>query len=202
MRRPALVLLAALLFAAPAGAAEVQKSGSQVFSGRFMAGAHIAGGQIRFDGNSVGGYKFHLDFAGRLKETDKLSLWLGGGFGYTLGTYGLGIGHHDIQLWVLVRLTFEKLVKIPLVPYVEAGVGGDALVYNVTSGNLSGGAFAFRVGGGVHYWLFKFLALGVETHVALGPGFYPVAISGGCPSGNCLGFWGNLDIVFGARFAF
>ena len=64
-------------------------------------------------------------------------------------------------------LTFEKLIPIPLVPFARAGVGGDVLFYGNTAG-----AFVLRFGGGVHYYLLKWLGLGVETNFTFGPGFY------------------------------
>ncbi len=191
--------VALLMLAALPARAEIQKSGSQIFN-RFQLGIHPAGAQIRFDGLSVGGYKFMLDFSGKIKDTDKLTLWFGGGFNYTLGTYDPPPSRHDLQVWAFVALTFEKLLKIPLVPFVRFGVGGDILLYELPIGNLSGGAFIFRIGGGVHYYIIKQLGLGFETNFTFGPGFYPAAIAGGI--GSTTSFYGNWDFGFGARVAF
>jgi hypothetical protein len=195
----ALALVAAL--ALPARA-EIQKSGSQVFTGRFLLGIHPVGGQIRFEGLSVAGYKFSADFSGKIKETDKLTLWLGGGLAYALGTYGFAFGNHGLSLNAFLTLTFEKLVKIPLVPFVRAGIGGDILLYSSTAGNLAGGAFTFRVGTGVHYYIIKALGLGVETHFTFGPGFYPSAITPGGGVGTNTAFFGNWDFLAGLRAHF
>jgi hypothetical protein len=178
--------------------ADIQKSGPEEFPGKFQVGFHPLGGQTGFNLNSVSGYKLTADFSGLLKSMDKLGLWLGGGFNYTAGifgcyAYGFGVPSscgHDLQFWVFVMLTMEKLVpKIPLVPFVRGGVGGDILIFSTT-----GGAFAVRVGGGVHYYILKNLGLGVETNFTFGPSFFPAPIGSG--------FYGNWDIGLGARFAF
>jgi hypothetical protein len=145
------------------------------------------------------------DFAAILKSMDKLTLWLGGGFAWAHPSYTCGIAStacaNDVMFDVFVRLTFEKLMKIPLVPYAQAGIGGDILVYD---GSNVGGGIPFKVGGGVHYWLLKNLGLGAYTNFAFGPGIYPVARTGMCGPGNstCVGFYGNWDIGFGGTFAF
>lgn len=215
-RRPlvlALLLLGSLSLSAPARAAGIQKSGPQVFPGKFQVGFHPFGFQVAFDDRSTGGYKLAADFSGMLKGFEKLSLWLGGGLAYGHPTYscfgGLGVGvvgrgrgcAHDVQIWVFVRLTLEKIMKIPLVPYVQVGVGGDILLY--ANGELGGGV-PIRVGGGIHYYLLKNLGLGLETNFSMGPGVYPAAGTGiGCGgAGTCIGFFGNWDVGLGARFAF
>ncbi|MFI5289067.1 MAG: hypothetical protein ACHQ17_05430 [Polyangia bacterium] len=203
-----------LVFALPAHA-EIQKSGSEVFPGKFAVGFHPIGVQAAFDSTSTSGYKLSMDFAGVVANLSKLTVWVGGAFSYTYPAFGCGNGNvivngnvitaggfggcaHDVELGVFVRLTFEKLIHIPLVPYVQAGLAGDFLVFG---GNTSlGGAFAFpRFGGGVEYYLTKNIGLGVQTDFALGPGSYPGCGNNGS---NCVGFWGNWDFLMGARFAF
>jgi hypothetical protein len=60
-------------------------------------------------------------------------------------------------------------------------------------GNTAG-AFVLRLGGGVHYYLFKWLGLGIETNFTFGPGFFG--------NGGGTLFYGNWDFGLGARFAF
>jgi hypothetical protein len=198
MRSPAILIV--LLLAAPAARAEIQKSGSQIFN-RFQLGIHPGGAQVRFDDRSVGGYKFALDFAGKVKDTDKLTLWIGGGFNYTFGTYTTPPQNHDLQVWAFAMLTLEKLLKIPLVPFVRFGIGGDILLYETLVGNLAGGAFIFRLGGGIHYYIIRQLGLGFETNFTVGPGFYPAGVVPG-GVGTVTSFYGNWDFMFGARVAF
>jgi hypothetical protein len=207
MNRARALLVVLLLAPSLAHAAEVQKSGPEVWPGKFQVGFHPLGWQTGFNGNSVSGYKLTADFSGLIASPEKLSVWLGGGMNYTAGVYGCfgggtvngvtfaGDCGHDLQLWVFVMLSLEKIVtKIPLVPFVRMGLGGDVLFYNDTAG-----AFILRVGGGVHYWLFKFLGLGLETNFTFGPGFY----GNGTGFGHIgTAFYGTWDFGLGARFAF
>jgi hypothetical protein len=186
-----LTLAAALLAAAPAHATEIQKSGPQLFPGKLQVGVTVIGFQAGFVSQTPSGYKLTADIAGLIASPGKLSLWLGGGMNYAIGFFGCYVTDcgGDLQLWAFVMLTFEKLLKIPLVPFARAGVGGDVLFY----GNV-GGAFVLRFGGGAHYYLFKWLGLGLETNFTFGPGFY------GGGAGTL--FYGNWDFGLGARFAF
>ncbi|HEX9102162.1 MAG TPA: hypothetical protein VF997_08170 [Polyangia bacterium] len=189
-----MTLAGALLAAAPAHA-QIQTKGPEVFTGKLQIGFHPIGFQTGFNGQSPSGYKLTADIAGLIASPGKLSLWLGGGVGYAAGFYscyvvnGVSNCGGDLQLWAFVMLTFEKLLPIPLVPFARAGVGGDVLFYGNTAG-----AFVLRVGGGVHYYLLKWLGLGLETNFTFGPGFY------GGGAGTL--FYGNWDFGLGARFAF
>ena len=58
-------------------AAEIQKSGPEVFPGKFAVSVNPFGVQAAFDGFSTGGYKFAADFAANLKSMEKLTIWLG-----------------------------------------------------------------------------------------------------------------------------
>lgn len=203
-----LTTLTALTFGATAHA-EIQKSGSEVFPGKFAVGVHPLGVQAGFNG-PTSGYKLNFDFAGLIKSTDKLSIWLGGAFSYTYPVFDCGgnvtvngnliVGNgdcaHDVAVEMFVRITMEKLVHIPLVPYVEAGIGGDFMPY--FDGRGLGGAVELpRFGAGAEYYLTKNIGLGVQTDFAFGPGIYRN------PNGTTfVGFWGNWDFLLGARFAF
>jgi hypothetical protein len=191
MTRVSLVLLVAA--SSTIARAQVQTTGSEAFN-KIQIGVHPLGFQVGFGDRSPTGYKLTGDLAGLIAPLGSAgSVWIGGGLNYTYGfTYcinGTNDCGHDLQLWAFVMMTFEKAIKIPLVPFARAGVGGDVLIYNAVAG-----AFAFRVGGGVHYYLLKWLGLGVETNFTVGPGFYP----------NGLGthLYGSWDLGLGARFAF
>ncbi len=187
-----LTMTVALLAAAPASA-QVQTKGPEIFPGKLQVGFHPIGFQTGFNGNSPSGYKVMADVSGLIAQPGKLSLWLGGGINFAAGFYGCYVVNavsncgDDLQMWAFVMLTFEKLIPIPLVPFARAGVGGDVLFYGNTAG-----AFIFRVGGGVHYYLFKWLGLGLETNFTFGPGFYNPGTA----------FYGTWDFGVGARFAF
>jgi hypothetical protein len=192
IRALAVLTMAATLFAAAPAHAQIQSKGPEIFPGKLQVGVTVIGFQAGFVNTSPSGYKLTADFSGLLASPGKLSLWLGGGFNYAIGFFGCDINANcggDLQLWAFVMLTFEKLLKIPLVPFARAGVGGDVLFYGNTAG-----AFVLRVGGGAHYYLLKWLGVGLETNFTFGPGFY------GGGAGTL--FYGNWDFGLGARFAF
>ena len=183
-------MAAALLTAAPAQA-EIQTHGPELFPGKLQVGFHPLGFQTGFGNRSPSGYKLTADLSGLIAPVSFGGVWLGGGINYAAGFYSCYVNDcgGDLQLWAFVMLTFEKLLPIPLVPFARAGVGGDVLFYGGTAG-----AFVLRFGGGVHYYLLKWLGLGIETNFTMGPGFYP--------NGVGTHFYGNWDFGLGARFAF
>ncbi|HEY7958098.1 MAG TPA: hypothetical protein VII38_22510, partial [Polyangia bacterium] len=81
-----------LVFALPAHA-EIQKSGSEVFPGKFAVGFHPIGVQAAFDSTSTSGYKLSMDFAGVVANLSKLTVWVGGAFSYTYPAFGCGNGN-------------------------------------------------------------------------------------------------------------
>ncbi len=193
MIRPLLAVALVAALAAPA-AADIQKSGPEVFPGNFQVGAHVIGGQFGFTGFETSGFRLQLDFAGRIKEFDKFSLWVGGGIHYTAGGLfacaGCAAFQSEFGFWGFVEISLEKLMnKIPLVPYVRAGPDGGLLYYGA-----AGGYFAIRFQAGIHYWLTKNIGLGGEAAFDVGAGFYPGALP--------TGFYGTVDFELGARFAF
>jgi hypothetical protein len=186
------ISLVVVLAVGGVASAQIQKQGSEVFPGKFQVGFSPLGVTVDFRGAGPG-YKFTADFAGRLAERSNLGIYLGGGINYALtpGPTNTPLGH-DVQLWVFVMLTLEKLVKIPLVPMVQMGVGTDIFL---ADSNYIGGTFAFRLGGGVHYYLTKNVGLGVETHFTFGPlaqNLNPTQYT----------WYGQWDFLLGGRFAF
>jgi hypothetical protein len=191
MRAFVLVATTAALFAGSTAHAQVQSQGPEVFPGKLEASVEPIGAQAGFVNRSPTGYKLLADFAGLIAPVGFGGVWLGGGLNYS---YGLSYCYFNdcggvFGLWVFAMMTFEKLIPIPLVPFARAGVGGDVLLYSATAG-----AFIFRVGGGAHYYILKWLGLGLETNFSFGPGFYP----------NGVGtlFYGHWDFGMGARFNF
>jgi hypothetical protein len=193
MRALAITLAAVALLASTPASAQVQSKGPELFPGKLQVGVTIIGFQAGFENLSPSGYKLTSDISGLVAPVSIGGIWVGGGINYAAGFWNcsnnnFGCGG-DLQLWAFAMLTFEKLIPIPLVPFVRAGLGGDVLFYNNDAG-----AFIFRFGGGVHYYLLKWLGLGVETNFTLGPGFY------GNNGGTA--FYGSWDFGIGARFAF
>jgi hypothetical protein len=200
MMRPLAVLALTCALAAPARA-QIQTSGPEVWPGKLQVGVHPIGGQYGFNDNrEPSGYRGTVDIAGLLKQFDQVSLWLGGGVGFTHGGFVACAGcDNQVDFWVFVELSLEKLFNIPLVPFFRAGPGGGVLLY---TGDNNFGMFTFRVGSGIHYFLTKNIGLGAEMNINLGAGFF-----NDCPAGvQCrfggTEFFGTWDGELGARFAF
>jgi hypothetical protein len=191
MRMLVLIAASATLLASAPGRAQVQKRGPEVFPGKLEASVEPVGFQAGFAERSPTGYKLHADFAGVIAPVRFGSVWLGAGLNFTYGTnacYVTACGQ-DFGLWLFTMLTFEKLIPIPLVPFARAGIGGDVLFYDDIAG-----AAVVRVGGGAHYYLLKWLGLGLETNFSFGPGIYPRG------AGTLL--YGHWDFGMGVRFNF
>ncbi len=145
--------------------------GSFVFPGKFFATVHALGVATTFDFPTFPIYKMALNFGGRIASLSKVTIWLGG---------ELNIGGREnyalLEPGIFVMITLEKLLTIPLVPFVRAGIAGGAGVhfgYNNGgfNGNTTDGAVWLKVGGGLHYFVTKNIGLGGETGFAFGPGF-------------------------------
>jgi hypothetical protein len=180
-----------LLLPSARARAELQTRGPEVFPGKLEASLDPAGFQAGFRERTPTGYKLHAEFAGQVAPVNFGGVWLGGGLTFAHGTnacFVVSCGE-DFGLWLFVMLTFEKLIPIPLVPFVRAGIGGDVLFYDDIAG-----ALAFRVGGGAHYYLLRWLGIGLQTNFTVGPGFYPRGV------GSLL--YGHWDFGTGVRFNF
>lgn len=188
-------VLLVLVVGGSARAVPPQTHGPELFPGKLQIGVTVVGFQAGFVSLATSGYKITSDVSGLIAPLKPGGLWLGGGINYTAGFFGCsafnGCGG-DLQLWAFAMLTLEKLMPFPLVPFVRAGLGGDVEFYGGTVG-----AFILRFGGGVHYYVFKWLGLGLETNFTLGPGFY-----GNAAGQSGTGFYGSWDFGLGARFAF
>ncbi len=199
-------LAAALLLALPMTAhAEIQTSGPETFPGKVMIGARPLGVQLQFNDAWVGAngtgyvygvsdrmlYKFAIDVAGIVANLQKVTLWLGGEV--NLGGRG---NLAFLEPGIFVQITLEKLLKIPLVPMVRAGVSGPIYIPYGYTGAAIAGAAQLKVGAGAYYFLTKNIGLGADTDFAFGPGFQKI-------NNNLnVGFSGFWDFTVGARFAF
>jgi len=195
------VVLVALAITPVAARAQIQKSGSQSWPGKVMLGVHPIGVQAWFAndivytgsglgrGNLYGEYKLMIDFSGIIARPGPLTVWLGGGF--NIATAGEA-GNTLLEPWMFVILSFERLIKIPLVPFVRVGFGGGAIPVDPAAGVVGG-----KMGFGLHYWLTKNVGLGLESNFFFG-GFLFKNNAGDLTS-RFAGFW---DFGLGARFAF
>lgn len=208
LRLASLSLLVLFAFTAPARA-EVQQNVTQTWPGKVMVGVRPLGAQVGFTdggyfrtncgvgncGIGVGDralYKASFDIAGIIASPDKLTVWLGG----EVNVGGRG-NLAFIEPGVFVMLTFEKFLKIPLVPLVHIGLSGPVYVPVGYSGAEAAGAFQIKVGAGAYYFLTKNIGVGGDMHFAAGPGFFKNANNDLFVGASA--YW---DLALGARFAF
>ena len=192
MKRIATLLALSACLVSHAEAVEIQKSGPEAWPGKFMVGARPGGIQLTISNPTLATYKFGIDFAGKLLDASKLTLWLGGEI--NVG----GAGHlATIEPGIFVMLTLEKLLNIPLVPMVRAGISGPLYIPYGYGGAFLYGAFEVKFGGGAYYFLTKNIGIGADMDFALGPGFFKDAAN------HLFTGWGGYwDFMVGGRFAF
>jgi len=192
----------AMLLVSGVAHADIQTKGPEEWPGNITFSARPLGVQLNF--NSVAGntlttsvtdafasYKLGLDVAGIIARFPKVTLWLGG---------ELNIGGREylaiLEPGVFVQITLEKMLTIPLVPIIKAGISGPLYALYGFPGAAAGGAFDLKFGAGIYYFLTKHIGLGAETSFAFGPGFIK---NGGATVVGFSGFW---DFTSGIRFAF
>ncbi len=185
-----------------AQAEPIQKDGPEAWPGKVMIGVAPLGvsadftnhynGYIGYAGDGYGSYKFGFNVAGIIADMQKLTIWLGGELNFGGRAY-----FAQVEPGIFVQFTLEKLLRIPLVPIITAGVSGPIFKpYGAGNPGL-GGAFELKIGVGVYYFLTRHIGLGAETHLAFGPGF----VDDGFGGHNTI-FGGYFDFLAGAKFAF
>jgi hypothetical protein len=192
-----------LLSSTAARAAPIQTSGSEQF-GRVWIGVHPLGVQAFFDREDAI-YKLGFNILVRIANAGPLTLWLGGEL-----NIGGEANYALIEPGLVFQMTFERLIKIPLVPSVRVGISGgidnyygSGTCYTPGVGlfpcnnySFTAGDFWAKIGGGVHYFIIKQVGLGVDTDFGLGAQFYDQ--NGVRQSG----FRGYFDFLAGAVFTF
>jgi hypothetical protein len=167
--------------------------------GRYMAEVHPLGVELLFDNNGQTApvYKLGLAFAGKIAEPGRISVWLGG----ELNIGGVA-NFARIEPGLFVKLTFEKLMPVRLVPFVRFGpVGGIDVIY-AGRANYAIGDFGFKFGGGAHYFVTRNIGIGLETDIQLGGRFRSVDIGFANLSLINSGFYGYWDLLAGCIFTF
>jgi hypothetical protein len=217
-RAAAAIVTLVLVGAAPRAArAQVQKSGPEVWPGKNELSLHL-GFQTGLNtygrgGGPPGGAKILADYNFRFQDAGVYSLWLNIGLNFVAGVgcasvngvanavcNGAYANGDTVEPAAGIVLKFRT--PVPVVPYakLDATIVGVFLRY---CGD-NGAAFAGRVGGGVNYFVTKWLGLGIDFGFTLGPAYY-----GGAPA-SCTGiaysshveFYAAFDLSAGASFAF
>ncbi len=166
MTRTLVAALTAACLVAGTAHAEVQRNVEQVFPGRVIIGVHPIGVQINNNEGYFDGYvryRFAFDIAGLLGHAGRVGVWMGGGLNYAGGPA------HDLQPWFFVMMTFERFLRIPLVPSVRIGVGTDIFYGN--DGFYDSISAAFKTDFGLHYYLTRNIGLGFQSGITAGPVF-------------------------------
>jgi hypothetical protein len=158
-----------------------------------------------------------------LKDNEvSLHLLLAGGLGDSWGGTKVAIdyGYHlSGPTWLNLQLNFQKgtcplfssscvgsgtvfetlaggkwkfPTELPLVPYAKAAVG---LIYLFPDQARSAVGLALRIGGGINYFFFDWLGLGLEVGMSLGQGFFDASYTAG--HGYAI-----LDLGGGVEFQF
>jgi hypothetical protein len=197
------LVLVSLFACSTARAAPIQTSGSEEF-GRVWIGVHPIGGQVFFDReDSI--FKFSFDVLGRIANAGGLTFWLGG----ELNVGGVA-NYALIEPGIVFQISFEKLIKIPLVPHARFGFSGGVDNYYgsgtcYTPGvglfpcnnySFTAGDFWVKLGGGLHYFIIKQVGLGIDTNFGLGVQIYDQNGARQTP------FRGYFDFLVGAVFTF
>ena len=200
----AVILVTTLGGATLAQAEPIQKDGPEAWPGKVMIGVapigvsadftnHYNGyGYIGYAGDGYAAYKFGFNVAGIIADMSKLTIWLGGELNFG------GRGYFaQIEPGVFVQFTLEKLLRIPLVPIITAGISGPIYAPYGRGHPGIGGAFELKIGAGAYYFLTRHIGLGAETHLAFGPGFVDDGVGG-----HATIFGGYFDFLAGAKFVF
>jgi len=189
MRVLVLVLLSVLAQASPVGA--VQRDVEQVFPGRVLIGVQPLG--VQADSSGKNRYKLDFDIAVLLGHGSRIGVWLGAGFDYAGGP------NYDLQPWLFLSLSFERFLRIPLVPSVRFGPGSQ--IYYDSNGLYDSVAVGLRFEFAMHYYVTRHVGIGFQSGVAAGAVIRrddprdPLTALHGSP----YAWW---DLGVGVRFAF
>ncbi len=194
----------AMLLVSGVARADIQTKGPEEWPGNITFSARPLGVQLNFTSVAAGNlttgvtdafasYKLGLDIAGIIARMPKVTLWLGGELNVG-GRANLAI----VEPGIFVQITLEKMLTIPLVPFIKAGISGPLYALYGYTGAAAGGAFDLKFGAGLYYFVTKHIGLGAETAFAFGPGFVKNTLT----NGLIVGFSGFWDFTSGIRFAF
>lgn len=208
LRLLTLLALAVPLFtSAPAFAIDtnLQKTGSEEWPGKNELALHLgfqAGLNNYLGGGTPSGFKLLFDYSFRFHPLIWFNLGVnatfGGGGCDQFGNCAFAASGNTVEPEAGIKVKFKT--PIPLDPYVKADVVFVG-IYNRYCGD-NGFAFGLRASGGVHYYVFKWLGLGVELGFVGGPARY-------AGTGNCSffyqphwEFYASFDFSIGAEFIF
>jgi hypothetical protein len=206
MKRSLFALIAlAMLSSAVARAGEpttLPATAPEVAPSRFALGVNPLGPAVLFGNN---GFKLPLywmgvNFGVRVLSRPKMSLWLGA----ELNLGGEPVPEDGAQALVIepglfAKLSFDRVLRIPLVPYFKVGVaGGTYDQHGSPYAFAAWGGVVAKVGGGFQYFVTRHVGIGAETNLGLGAVIPPPGF-GGTTSAGFIGTW---DLQTTLVFAF
>jgi hypothetical protein len=201
-------IVLAVLFTASSAAAEIQKSGPEVFPSKHELGAAL-GYQAGFGGlfQNPSGMKLTAEYAYRFHQLAWFDLQLSNvfGFGGTAGPCTSPPGTLNQCYrggWAFGLAGGVKLkwtTPIPLVVETPILLGVDVL-YNRDCGDNGAAAPLLRTGVGARYFLTNKIGLGVGFDFAFAPGFHASNTTAACGHGSYTDFYGAFDFNIGAEF--
>lgn len=193
--------------------AKVQTHGPEVWPGKNEIAIHT-GFEV---GHAIAeGFRLTLDYAYRVADHGKYSIWLnfggalivGGGCDINapgvLGCAGWSSGD-AVEPFGGVKFKFKT--PIPLVPYAKANIVFDYVwntfnyyAFDNTYCGSNGVLPGVRGAGGANYFLTKNIGVGLETGLTFGPAVYFGC--GGPNHGSHVAFAAGFDMSAGAEFVF
>jgi hypothetical protein len=201
-----LIAIVALLFATPAFAVEIQKSGPEVFPSKHELSAHL-GYQAGFGATyqNPSGMKLTAEYAYRFQQIAWFDLQVSNvfGFGSTLGPCADSIlincyrGGWAFGLAGGVKLKFTT--RVPLVVETPILIGVDVL-YNRDCGDNGAAGPLIRTGAGAKYFLTNRIGLGASINFAFAPGFHGGSNVPSCNRSSYVDFYGTFEFALGAEF--
>jgi hypothetical protein len=148
-------------------------------------------------GDSLSGAKLALDYGYKL-SSGSMPVWLNleinvehGGCAPMPGSAVCGTDTGDV-VETLAGAKWKFATPLPLVPFVKAAAG---LVFAFPNGASDAPGLAVRAAGGVNYFFFDWLGLGVEVGVSLGRIDYDATFAGS-HTYSVLDLGGGLEFQF------
>jgi hypothetical protein len=199
-------MLILMMLAAPAGAVEIQKSGSENFPSNHELSAHL-GYQAGVGGTfqNPSGLKLTGEYAYRFHELVWFDARVSNVFGFgSTGGPCVDVVSSDCYRggWAFglaggVKLKFRT--PVPLVVEVPVLLGVDVL-YNRDCGDDGAAGPLVRTGGSAKYFLTRNIGLGAAVNFAFGPGFHGGSDSPLCKRSSYVDFYGAFDFSLVAEF--
>jgi hypothetical protein len=178
----------------------IPSTGPQVMPGHVLISLQPIGPMVLFSKNGYGDtlYKLGIAMAGQVRPLQSGTFWVGGELNFGGAPEAMNGQLALIEPGIFAKVTFEKALSVPVVPYFRGGISGGINVYygQPMMPSQTSGDFWFKLGGGVDFFITKNVAIGFQTDLALGA---LIANVNGYTSSGFVGYW---DLLAGLDLAF